>query len=100
MTETSPPTRYPKNLDMKCLRCGAMNLRENKICGHCGANLPLVYDEQGQIFDWKEAVGYEQVMGLKVPRNARSPQRSAWLMRVGLILFAILMAVFILHRKH
>lgn len=54
-----PLKRPPKNTDVKCLKCGAYNITDNRICGHCGANLPVVYDESGQVFRWEEAQGYE-----------------------------------------
>lgn len=62
MAAEAPLIRYPKNLDVKCLRCGAMNIPENKICGRCGASLPLVYDEEGKVFDWKEDPYYQALL--------------------------------------
>ena len=33
---------------LKCLECGQENIVDNKVCGYCGANLPLVYDRGGR----------------------------------------------------
>jgi len=33
---------------LECLECGKKNVSDNKICGYCGANLPLVYDRRGR----------------------------------------------------
>ncbi|SRR5579871_876859 len=99
MPAEAPPTRYPKNLDIKCLRCGAMNIPENHICGRCGASLPLVYDEEGKVFQW-EKDSYLKVM---LQRKAKDPSERTnqvrWLMRFGVLLAAFLAAFYIL-RHH
>ena len=33
---------------LKCLECGEDNLVDNKVCGCCGANLPMVYSREGR----------------------------------------------------
>ncbi len=95
----TPPARPRKSSDIECLNCGAFNIPENKICGRCGANLPLVYDEQGRIFHWHEAEGFDEVMHLK-PASRKGPSafKTGWILRAGVILFALLIA-FILHHR-
>jgi ribosomal protein L40E len=98
MGETSKGI-FPKNTDVECLRCGAMNITENKICGRCGASLPLVYDEEGKVFDWKQDPYYQAVY--KKGGQGRLPRvnQVRWIMRLGVLLTAILIAIYIL-RHH
>ena len=53
MTRLSTP-RHPRTADLTCLRCGAGNIPENHVCGRCGASLPVVYDEEGKVFNWRD----------------------------------------------
>lgn len=92
-------TRTPKNLDVKCLRCGAMNIPENHICGHCGASLPLVYDEEGKVFDWEKDSYLANAMIKKVRNPARRPGQVGWFLRVLILLAAFFFAWFIM-RHH
>ncbi len=95
MPETIP-SKPRRNNDVECLRCGAMNIPENKICGRCGANLPLIYDEEGNVFHPRDIVG-------KIPRGlygARfSPGNARWILRFCVILFALLLALLIMHHR-
>ncbi|HUO57154.1 MAG TPA: hypothetical protein VMV05_03160 [bacterium] len=89
---------HPKNTDVECLRCGAMNIPENHICGKCGASLPLVYDEEGKVFSWRDNAHFAELLS-QGPQRKMSPMAIGWLLRLGLILFAILMALVILTRR-
>lgn len=94
-----PALRQPKNFDVQCLRCNAINIPENKICGRCGASLPLLYDEEGKVFDWKEDAYYKAVYLKKSGSQRFSTERVRWILRAGVILFAIVAAIFIIHRR-
>ncbi|MGH7739610.1 MAG: hypothetical protein ACREL1_05635 [bacterium] len=95
-TPTIPPRR--KNLDVECLRCGAYNLAENKICGQCGANLPLVYDEDGNVA--RLSVGLIPASRGRASTPYRiSPWKTAWLLRAGVLLFALAVAGFIIFQE-
>src|SRR5258708_4343973 len=95
-----PPAENRKNFDIQCLKCGAMNIVENRVCGRCGANLPVVYDEAGNLFRWNEAQGYEEVMKTK-PATRPGPHliRTGWILRFGVILFSLLVAWLILRHR-
>jgi len=83
-----------KSHDIECLNCGAYNIPENKNCGRCGASLPLVYDEQGKVFNWIEAQGFDEVMKIKSttgPRRGSGPK----ILRVLVVLMILLFALFI-----
>jgi hypothetical protein len=97
MPETA--VKYPKNLDVKCLRCGVMNIPENKICGRCGANLPLVYDEEGKVFNWTEDPYYKAVFKKTVSQRSPNPNQVRWLLRFIILLAAFLFALYIM-RHH
>ena len=88
----------PKNRDVECLKCGARNIPDNRICGRCGANLPVVYDDKGQVFHWEEAQGFEGLMNLPVPgRKGPSVNKTRWLLRGAILLFALLIAFYLLN---
>ena len=94
----TPPRR--KNTDVQCLKCGVFNIPENRICGRCGASLPVVYDSQGRVFHWEEAQGYEALVHLPEPKGRRSSvNQTRWIMRLMILLAAILFALYIL-RNH
>jgi len=98
-TSASPRVHYPKNLDVKCLRCGAMNIPENHICGRCGASLPLVYDEEGKVFQW-ETDSYLKVMLKRRQKDpAKRPDQMRWVLRFAVLLAAFLFALYIM-RHH
>ncbi len=99
MAAEAPLIRYPKNLDVKCLRCGAMNIPENKICGRCGASLPLVYDEEGKVFDWKEDPYYQALLKKRDRNRSPNPDQTRWLLRFIILLAAFLFALYIM-RHH
>lgn len=86
-------------MDVECLRCGAMNIPENKICGRCGASLPLVYDEEGKVFDWKKDPYYQAVFKKGGMGKGPAVDRVRWLLRAGILLVALLIAFYIL-RHH
>lgn len=88
---------HSKNLDVKCLRCGAYNIAENHICGRCGASLPLVYDEDGRVFSLRQRAMERALIARKAPSKVSTVQ---WLVRFGVILFALYIAYMILHRHH
>ena len=54
--------RYGKDKDVKeystgsirCLECGKENISDNKVCGWCGASLPLIYNREGRTVHWRE----------------------------------------------
>ncbi len=95
--ERYAPPEHRRNYDVDCLRCGVRNIPENKVCGHCGASLPLVYDSEGKVFDPRDlSQRWEAVQ--KGSRPRMSPQATGWILRMGVILFAILMAIWIMHR--
>ena len=96
MVESSRP--QPKSLDVKWLECGAFNIPENHVCGRCGASLPLVYDEEGKVFSWGGDVRSRQLLSQGAHRRL-SPSSVRSLMRLGVILFALLVALWILSHK-
>lgn len=88
-----------RNADVKCLRCEAMNIPENKVCGRCGANLPLVYDEEGNVFQLKDqrdsfSAGRSGSGGVRF-----SPAAVQWVLRFSVILFALLVALWIMRHR-
>ena len=96
MTQTAES--YPKTSDIRCLRCDAMNVPENHICGRCGANLPLVYDEEGQVVDRRREEHLKQLLEPAI-RRRMNPQTTAWFLRIGVILFALFVAFWIMRRR-
>jgi hypothetical protein len=77
-----------------------MNLPENRICGRCGASLPLVYDGEGNVSGSGRNLRMEAFLNQTAHRRARaSPTSIGWILRLGVILFAIFIAFRILHRK-
>ena len=89
---------FPKTSDIKCLRCGAMNIPENHVCGRCGASLPIVYDEAGKVFNWRDNTRHGDLLS-QGPQRKWSPMATSWLLRAAVILFALLFALFMLHRR-
>ncbi|HTA76752.1 MAG TPA: hypothetical protein VK791_06320 [bacterium] len=87
-----------KNQDVKCLKCGAFNIHENRICGRCGANLPVIYDEKGQVFRWEEAQGYEALVKKPEPKGPGvSVNNTRWFLRIMILLIALLFAYYMMH---
>jgi len=82
-----------KNLDVECLRCGAFNVVENRICGACGASLPLVYDEDGEVFRLEGGVS---PAGRPFTPYRINPRKTAWVLRGLVLLFALGVAFFII----
>jgi hypothetical protein len=71
-----------------------MNIPDNHICGRCGASLPLVFDEEGKVFHLRDPqVSAGRGTGRFSPGNAR------WVLRFGIILFALLLASWIMHHR-
>jgi hypothetical protein len=95
--ELLPPIPKRKNLDVECLRCGAFNVAENKFCGSCGASLPLVFDEDGNVF--QQESGLSPGGRAFVPYRI-SPQKTGWILRAGVLLFAMAVAFFIIIKGH
>ena len=99
---TEPPSVGEKprtSLDQECLRCGAMNIPENRICGGCGASLPLVYDSEGKLFNWRDDPRMERFLKMGADRPFLTPVQAGWVVRGSLILLALLFAFYILHRS-
>jgi ribosomal protein L40E len=94
--QTSPRRR---NADIKCLKCGAFNIPDNRICGRCGANLPLVYDDQGQVFNWAEAQGFEALVHQPTPKTRASAGKIRWILRALVLLGAVLCAMAIMRGR-
>ena len=92
MAETAPEAAHPKTADIECLKCGAFNIPENHVCGRCGANLPIVYDEEGNIFSWR---GHQRWDETRNQGGRRSTLSTGWIFRIGLILFALLIAFYL-----
>lgn len=93
------PTHYPKNLDVKCLRCGAMNIPENHICGNCGASLPLVYDQEGKVFNWENDSYLKTVFKKKAEDPVQRPEQARWILRFAVLLAAFLVALYIMRHR-
>jgi hypothetical protein len=90
---------HAKSYDAKCLRCGAMNIPENHVCGNCGASLPLVYDRDGNYTLGPRNPEAASRLKLVPLRRPISPGQAGWFLRVGIILFAIVVAYILMHRK-
>ena len=88
------------NLDVKCLKCGAMNIPENKICGNCGSNLPLLYTESGKVLLRGE--DYDRKAIIQKEMKARGPhtEKIRWILRFGILFAALLFAYFIMTHGH
>ncbi len=93
-----PPRAQPKSLDVQCLKCGAMNIPENRVCGRCGASLPLVYDEEGLVFNRRESAHAPGLLR-QGARRRFSPDSVQWLLRLGVLIFVVLVALWIMARK-
>jgi hypothetical protein len=93
---TQPPEKHPKTSDIECLKCGAFNIPENHVCGRCGANLPIVYDEEGNIFSWK---GHQRWDETRNQGARRSTLSMGWIFRFALILFAVFLAFWIIRHR-
>ncbi|HXL73535.1 MAG TPA: hypothetical protein VN963_07930 [bacterium] len=97
----SPVSPRRKNTDVKCLKCGAFNIHENRICGRCGANLPVIYDETGQVFRWEEAQGYEALVKKPEPKGSRtSVNKTRWILRALILIGALLFALYLKNAHH
>ena len=91
---------HPLTSDVKCLRCGAFNIPDNKICGRCGASLPLVYDEEGNVSSWERQERVQRLLRQgRQPGFRVSPDATRWFLRALVILGALLVAWWILHRR-
>ncbi len=93
--ETLPSEKKPRTADIECLKCGALNIPENHVCGRCGANLPMVYDAEGNIFSWR---GHPRWDETRNQGRRKTTLSSGWILRFGLILFALFLAFWII--KH
>ncbi len=93
------PSRRPRSMDVECFRCGAFNLPENKVCGRCGANLPLIYDEAGKVMNWTEDPYFKSVVGRPKGAFRSSPQSTRMFLRYGVIFVALVIALWLLKHK-
>jgi uncharacterized OB-fold protein len=93
------PLSPKHNQDIECLRCGAFNIPENHVCGRCGASLPLIYTEEGEVFSWTKDPHSDAVMNQGAIRRTRSKYSVGWLLRFSVILFAVLFAIWILRHR-
>jgi hypothetical protein len=92
-----PSDPMPKSRDVRCLKCGSYNIPDNRICGKCGASLPVIYDDHGQVFRWEEAQGFEGLMNLpEKGKRGPSVNRTRWLLRGMILLIALLFAFYLL----
>ncbi|SRR5665213_162646 len=90
-----------KNTDIKCLKCGAFNIHDNRICGRCGANLPVIYDEKGQVFRWEDAQGYEALVKKPEPKESlASVGNTRWILRAVILIIALLFAFYLKNNHH
>ena len=94
--ERTAPLEHRRNYDVDCLRCGARNIPENRICGKCGASLPLVYDSGGRLHDPKELSKRWETVKRATPAGEAVSTFVRWVLRVGVILLALLLAFWIL----
>jgi len=97
MDELAPPARS-RSSDIKCLRCGAFNIPENHVCGQCGASLPLVYDEEGNVLNLREDPRFQKLLNARA-RPKMSPMAMGWILRFGVIFFALLLAFWMLRHR-
>jgi ribosomal protein L40E len=98
--EEAPDARKRKNLDVECLKCGAFNIPENRVCGRCGASLPVVFDEEGKILNWALNPRRDRILQLKAVRKRHSSNTLRWMTRLGFLLTAFFAALwFLQHRK-
>jgi hypothetical protein len=87
-------------MDVKCLKCGAFNIPDNHVCGRCGASLPIVYDHEGNVFNWRADSHPREFLNQATrSRNRLSPSSLAWFLRILLILSAFVAAYFIMRRR-
>ncbi len=94
-----PYDRKHYDSDLTCLRCGVHNIPDNLVCGKCGANLPVVYDSEGNIrVVTDDAFRYSTIVGKKGASSAFGARGEGvrWMIRGGLILGALLGALWIL----
>jgi len=98
---SSPRSKEFRTADVKCLSCGAYNIPENKICGACGANLPLVYGKDGKVFHWESDSPYwEALHPSKKKGGLGVGTPSGWTLRVAVVLLAVIYALWVLaHRS-
>ena len=71
-----------------------MNIPSNQICGRCGANLPLVYDSEGEVFNPRENPRMEALKEQQARR--RSSFAVGMILRILVILFAIVFAFWVI----
>jgi hypothetical protein len=76
-----------------------MNIPDNQICGRCGANLPLVYDEDGHVVRLEENSFRVTPSARSSSPSSASVNRTRWMMRFFIVLFALLLAAWILAHK-
>jgi hypothetical protein len=95
------PSRRPiRTTDVKCLECGALNIPDNHICGACGANLPVIYDQEGRLFHWETDSPYWDALH----PEERKKRQGSWalaplIFRVVLVFIGILFAMWMMARR-
>ena len=101
MSEPAKPPREHLTSDVKCMECGVYNIPENKICGACGANLPVIYDREGRLFHWESDSPYWDSL---YPEKAQKKQ-AAWtnapiILRVLLVFIGLIFMLWLIaHRS-
>jgi len=92
------PKKEFRTSDVKSLSCGVYNIPENKVCGACGANLPLIYDKDGKVFHWETDSPYWDAMHPKKGKGSMRSGASPWMIRVVAVLVAVLFALWLMMR--
>jgi hypothetical protein len=93
------PSRKRMNLDAQCLRCGAMNIPDNHICGRCGANLPVVYDTEGNVFDREAETRQEEMVKVRRKDSFGSPEKFRVLVRMTVIILSVLFLLWLIRHR-
>ncbi len=73
-----------------------MNVADNKVCGRCGASLPLVYDQEGRVMSLRERAFGRELIARRGPSRVSTVR---WFLRFGLVLFALYI-VYMIFRHH
>ena len=76
-----------------------MNIPDNRVCGNCGASLPLIYDSDGNYMLGPKNPSLALRLTHNQPRRPVSPGQVGWFLRVGIVVLAIIAVYLILHHK-
>lgn len=101
---SSPLKKVPRerfNSDVKCMECGAYNITDNKICGACGANLPVIYDREGRLFHWESDSPYwDSLYPDKAKKKQGAWKAAPFILRAALALVGVLFVLWLMaHRS-